>query len=376
MELRVQLFREREQIPLTAGEWRALVSANETNTVFQTFEWFDAWWRTFGDDHHRLYFLLVTSADRPIGFAALMTTRLSSGLDRLEFVGTGNADYQDFVLPEHKREAIAAICSFLHSNSSAWQRAWLCNIPETSSTLGFLREEGKRHGLFLVEELRVPCPSLRLEGADSAVSRLLSKYSLRRPVNWFSRLGEVVFRHVSELKEIESLLPQFFDQHVRRWAAVGRPSVFQDERQRRFFCTLAQNAHGTGWLQFSMLQAAGEPIAFHFGFDYGGSVTWYKPSFEVKYAEHSPGLLLIRRLIEDALGRRRSELDFTIGGEPFKQRFANSQRTNIYVGLYHSRSAQLLSVTVRRTRGLAGKVLRSVQGAVRGLPKVLTAVRR
>ena len=50
--------------------------------------------------------------------------------------------------------------------------------------------------------------------------------------------------------------------------------------------------------------------------------------------------------------------------------------TNIYVGLYHSRSAQLLSVTVRRTRGLAGKVLRSVQGAMRGLPKIITAARR
>jgi hypothetical protein len=36
-ELRVELVTRRSQIPLDAERWNALVAANETNTVFQTY---------------------------------------------------------------------------------------------------------------------------------------------------------------------------------------------------------------------------------------------------------------------------------------------------------------------------------------------------
>ena len=67
--------------------------------------------------------------------------------------------------------------------------------------------------------------------------------------------------------------------------------------------------------RFEQLLFNGRHIAFHFGFDYFGCVTWYKPTFEVEYAEHSPGLLLTRHLIDDGLRRSRRELDFTGGDE-------------------------------------------------------------
>src|ERR1700754_4495691 len=54
----IQLIEQREQIPLTAKEWNDLVAHNETNSIFQTYEWFDAWWQTFGGAHE-LFFLLL-----------------------------------------------------------------------------------------------------------------------------------------------------------------------------------------------------------------------------------------------------------------------------------------------------------------------------
>src|SRR3990170_3032712 len=135
----VELIEDRSQIPLTAAEWNELVARNETNSVFQTYQWFDAWWRTFGNDH-QLFFLLLRQEGRIVGFGAMMLRRMAFGGRRLEFVGTGNSDYQDFVVPQDKQAALHAICEFLRAHSSRWRSAWLSNVPSQSSTNFYLRE--------------------------------------------------------------------------------------------------------------------------------------------------------------------------------------------------------------------------------------------
>jgi CelD/BcsL family acetyltransferase involved in cellulose biosynthesis len=208
-------------------------------------------------------------------------------------------------------------------------------------------------GLRVVDELRVPCPALEL-GPDASHARgMLDKYSLRRPLNWFSKRGTVRFRHVTSAEEIARLLPVFFGQHQRRWTSAGGYSVFSERRQRLFYETLARALLPRGWLQFSVVEFNDEPIAFHFGFDYGGTITWYKPTFDTRYASHSPGLLLTRRLIEDGLERGRKELDFTIGDEAFKERFANRHRSNEYFGVYPSGISHGIAVAMRDLRRFA-----------------------
>lgn len=356
-ELTVRLLEKRADIPLSANTWNALLAQNETNTVFQTYEWFDAWWSTFGAAH-QLFFLLVERGGSVIGFAPLMIT---GRWHRLSFVGTGNADYQDFVLPAEKPAALRAICAFLRQHSRRWHRAWLCNIPSQSSTVSLLREAQAHTGLYLVDEALVACPALQIASEQQAARALIAKYSLRRPLNWFAKHGQVRFRHVADLAEIESLLPAFFDQHRRRWANTRNHSLFGSAAQQAFYRALARAAHSAGWLLFSVVELDGRPIAFHFGFDYRGTIVWYKPAFEIRYAERSPGLLLIRQLIEDALQRGRSEIDFTIGDEPFKERFANRLRQNVFIGMYHSRLLHLAALAVRDARRGLGRRLRALR---------------
>jgi CelD/BcsL family acetyltransferase involved in cellulose biosynthesis len=358
-DIAIELIEQREQIPLSASEWNALVARNETNSVFQTYEWFDAWWQTFGASHD-LFFLLLRKERAVVGFAAMMLRHTRWGGRRLEFVGTGNADYQDFVLPEDKEAALRCIGKFLRGHTARWRNAWFSNIPSHSSTLSQLRRLGADFGLHLVEEAQVRCPALQLEADRRGAERMLKKYSFKRPLNWFSSRGEVRFRNVGSLSEIQALLPLFFDQHARRWKSVGRPSLFDAGSQRTFYMALAAALHSAGWLLFSVVEFNGQPIAFHFGFDYFGSIIWYKPSFEVQYAEHSPGLLLTRKIIEDGLERSRRELDFTIGDEAFKSRFANVSRFNVTLSVYHNRPSAWRAQGWRWLRRSLGRARRQL----------------
>jgi CelD/BcsL family acetyltransferase involved in cellulose biosynthesis len=360
----IELIRDRAAIPLEAAEWNALVQVSETNSVFQTYEWFDAWWQSFGRSFD-LHFLVARRGTALVGFAALMRRRSWLGFSALEFVGSGNADYQDFILPAHEKpEVLGAMCRFIAQHAPRSARFRLRNIPGESSTLHLLPLAAAQAGLSVVTECSVPCPTLLLEKDRATAQKLVGKYSLRRSFNWFSKHGEVRFRHVSSVKEILAMLPVFFEQHMRRWNSVGKPSLFEGRTQQQFYERLVPSMHATGWLQFSVVEFNNEPIAFHFGFDYRGAVIWYKPSFDVRFADHSPGLLLTQQLIEDGLRRSRRELDFTIGDEAFKARFSSLQRHNWNLGVYRSAYLHRLAMLVHHARRLAGRVLRAVRGAV------------
>jgi len=79
----------------------------------------------------------------------------------------------------------------------------------------------------------------------------------------------------------------------------------------------------------------GAPLAFHFGFEYRRRFIWYKPTFDVQFASRSPGEVLIKFLLEDAIEKKLEEFDFTVGSESFKYRFANRIRFNNRLIVFH-----------------------------------------
>ncbi len=74
--IEVKLIERREQVP-RRREWNNLVARNETNSILQTHEWFDAWWQTFGEGRTQLFFLLLRREGQITGFGALMLRKVS-----------------------------------------------------------------------------------------------------------------------------------------------------------------------------------------------------------------------------------------------------------------------------------------------------------
>jgi CelD/BcsL family acetyltransferase involved in cellulose biosynthesis len=118
--------------------------------------------------------------------------------------------------------------------------------------------------------------------------------------------------------------------------ATDSPSLFQEPAQRMFYRRLSESLSASGWLRFTRLCWQGRPIAFHFGFQYRGSFLWYKPSFDILLARHSPGEVLIRQLLLLALDEDAHTFDFGLGNEAFKQRFATSTPVVKVYGLYQN----------------------------------------
>lgn len=300
--------------------------ATEGATVFQTYQWFESWWRAFGHDRE-LFLVTAWDGDRLTGIAPMMIDQ-RYGIRCVEFVGTPNADYQDLILGPQRDQALVEFARFLADAKGSWDMLVLRNVPTDSTTFRRLPELMRGLEIRVTDFERVSCPTLELSSQPEAVRKKADGYGFRRRLRRLQKTGDVVHVRCTTPQQIEHYLPLFFDQYTQRRRGTRAERTFARDEFRTFYSLLAESLLPAGWLHFSVLECDGSPVAFHFGFEFRGRLYWYKPSFDPALSHASPGTVLLAYLIRDATERSLLELDFTVGSEPFKYRYANTQRTN------------------------------------------------
>lgn len=333
--MRLVLSRNLAELPVDRLQWNALVAEGCRSTVFQTYEWFECWWTAFAG-HNQLFLVTIWEGESLVGIAPLMIRR-RAGLRQLEFVGSPNADYQDFILGKHAAGLLPLLVRYLFERRDAWDMIVLRNVSTESPTFAKLPAMMRSLGLGATDLERVACPTLEISSRPLEVQRLLGSYSFRRRTKQLRSHGELTFTRCSTLAQLDHYLPLFFGQYVARRRGTEAAKVLGRPEVRAFFVALAKSMLPCGWLHFSVLECDAQPVAFHFGFDFGGRLYWYKPSFDPKWARHSPGTVLLSYLIRDSLERGLKELDFTVGAETFKYRYASAQRTNANLRVFKRR---------------------------------------
>jgi predicted ATP-grasp superfamily ATP-dependent carboligase/CelD/BcsL family acetyltransferase involved in cellulose biosynthesis len=345
-----------DAIGLDEAGWNALAAGGGTDSIFQTHQWARSWWKTFGSQYTPLF--IAAGTDGVVtGVAPLMVEQGRSRERVVRFLGDPRADYCDMLAAAGDRATTTALFETL-LESPAWDVIELNNVPSQSPTVAIARETCEAAGYPFIIEERSVCPRLSIAGHEAEAARIFNKPSLRRRQNFFERSGTLTCRHLTTFAEIEPYLDTFFEQHVTRWDLAGTPSLFSHARNRSFYRELAAQIAERGWLLFTVIEFNHQPIAFHYGFDYHGSVTWYKPTFDVAHAAHSPGLVLMRHLIGYAIDHQRRELDFTLGDEPFKSRFTNDARSIVRIQIFHDAARLILE----RTRRGVVKAMKKMSG--------------
>jgi CelD/BcsL family acetyltransferase involved in cellulose biosynthesis len=353
--MRLEEIRSWTALEPHADAWNALARVSATATVFQSFEWHAAWWSVLGEDYD-LRILLAWAGPELVAVAPWAVSRKGR---ELQFIGSGDyaSDYCDLLVDPGHREAVDAFARWLFANRGSWRRVDLRNFPSDSPHRlpleGCLREGSP----WVFSDVEAEAPT-RLLGDPAADRDVLNKSSLRRHFRYFAKSGRLEFAHLATEPEIGPLLEAFFRQHIERRALAGGKSQFLDPRQQRFYRELVRRLAPRGWLRFGVVRLDGEPIAFHFGFEYGSRFIWYKPAFSAAHARRSPGEVLLKFLLEHAVARRLAEFDFTVGNEAFKYRFANRVRTTHRIRVYSLPAGYWL----RRARRLAKRLLRPAPG--------------
>jgi len=193
------------------------------------------------------------------------------------------------------------------------------NLVEGTPSLSLLPELCGRFGMVCHVEETDRSPVLPLPGDfEGYLGRLGKKerHELRRKLRRASELVPGLgYRVTSGAAELARDLDSFFSLHR---ASQKEKEEFMDDRMERFFRDIAGRFLSAGKLRLSFLSVGEADIASAFQLEWDGSLLLYNSGFDPEYRRIGPGLILLARCIEEAIGRGGREYDFLRGRERYK----------------------------------------------------------
>ncbi len=322
--------------------WRALVERAENATIYQTWEWNEAWWRTFRRGK-TLRLLLVRNGEDLVGIAPFYVSRhLGTPLRRLAFLGTGCSDYLDIIAARDAEAGVFAAVRDHLDRASGFDLADLQQLPQGSRFAEYLRLAGyandgaSGNGAHAAVRILVKpmerCPYVRLPDTWEEFRRGLSK-SMRQNIGYYERLVRRELPDVAfEIRggtDIPEAMAALFRLHQRRWRAQMLPGVLGSPAVRRFHLDVANRFQDRGWLRLHVIRSNDTIIAALYCFRYRNRYYYYLGGFEPKLARYSLGTTLTSAAIRQAIEEGCVEFDFLRGEEAYKERWRPEQRTNL-----------------------------------------------
>lgn len=316
--IQFRLFNGFQDPKIIPDLWNKLLSESPIDVIFLTWEWQKTWWDTFG--RGKLLLLMAEMDGKPVAIAPLFA---DEGM--IFFIGSGGSDYLDFIGDINYDGVLEGMINLAIEEVPGFVGFRFYHIPAFSRTPDKLADIAKRKGWYFCDEGELISPIIELREFPEKAREAIRKKSLVRHEAWFNRNGNLTVEHLQTTEDILPDLDIFFEQHIARWKSTPFPSLFIDPAKRLFYQRLTQIASATKWIRFSRIIWEGCFIAFHFGFNYKGNYFWYKPSFDVALSRHSPGEVLLRQLLLQAMAEKAHTFDFGLGDEAFKNRFATNK---------------------------------------------------
>ena len=361
--MHVTVLKEIPEDPDLSEAWNTLVLAMDNPEVFFTYQWALAASRGFQNRLSPLLFLMYDSGQL-VGVVALA---IDPNAPRAAFFLTSStADYCDIVsTPENRKAVLLALLQ--EFQNLGLSDLVLANVPSNSATLKELPSVAGSNRFYLTSRAAYSCGVVQLEGEEQRESllRMLATRSRdKRALKKLSTLGSVKVIHLTEPEKIGESLESIVSAQISRFLASNRVSPLVGPERRTFLRQLSDLLSQSGWLKISQLEIDGRPVAWNYGFRFGGSWFWYLPTFQMEYEHVSPGSCLLRLMVEE--GARDASLrwlDLGLGDEPYKNRYANNTRETRYVHLSRgfrrhiaSRARQMLTGTAERFPQLGNRL--------------------
>jgi hypothetical protein len=336
--LEVALLRE----PLRS--WEKLLNLDSLSTFCQGPVWTLHWYRAYRESFDPL----VLFIERRGALLGVVPLAVEKNTRRLVFAGDQMADYRDVVaLPEYRENVIRELLRVYRAGDHPNVLRLGPTRPESPTADVVLSICGST-GVRAIRRSHYGwrwCPEEATQVDDP-----LKKKSVRYPLNYFRRRGDVTAEVIDRREVWDHFKDEYYNQHSLRQLYGGRKSSFDDPRKRAFFDSLFD----TSLAHVTVLKVAGTAIAGHFGCLWNDVLYWGAPSFDVREQAYSPGLLLVVQTMKRADEWGIKAFDLTIGGGDLKERFSTSRvdlpTAEVYARAWPYYRRRLVDVVIRGVR--------------------------
>jgi hypothetical protein len=208
-------------------------------------------------------------------------------------------------------------------------------VPESSPTIDAALKIALESGWMAHTENQFSTPRKTLPSdREDWVTGLKSKFksNLRNREKRLARLGEVRFEIVREVEKVADLLPVFYRLESAGWKWEDQSSIVQKPYIKAFYDEFASNSGGT--VHIAVLWLDERPIAAQLLRVLNGWLYVLKIGHDPEFRKYSPGQLIMRRTIDEAIRMGIGNLDFLGHAEPWKTDWNPIANANVRISLF------------------------------------------
>jgi len=346
--------------------WNGLLNWCPHHTVFQTWEWQFTWLETFQKEP---YVILVFKGDEPVAILPFFRINLTV-FHILRLIGAPDSDYLDLIIRKGFEEQVFRLffLEIIHTERSMGI-VELHSINETSPVFTFLHETPLND--FEMEYTEKICPYVRLPETWDHYMRSLSssmRYLIRRKQRKLDRDFSVTADFARTRDAFENRMADFILQHQKRWISLQKPGAFAREKFKAFHQLVGERLFQKGWVKLYFLELNNRHVASYYLFHYKNSFFYYLSGFDPKYEKYSPGVVLMGKIIKDAIRDGRDEFDLMRGNTAYKFSWTSNKRINRTFILERKTAAVILYTLIVDISNKVSKITR------RNLPKPITSI--
>jgi CelD/BcsL family acetyltransferase involved in cellulose biosynthesis len=354
-KLRVEIVDSTAALNQLAAEWNPLLQTSQSNNLFLTWEWIWTWWQVYGNGSTPHVLVARDDDGRLVGLAPLKRTRKYAlgvwPFNTVDFIGAGGdvtPEYLDLIsAPGLEAPVVDGVVSRLRTDRSV-SMVDLRPIPALSPHLSPLKRHFRNDAASVRVSSDSVCPTMRLPASQQ-------EFLATRSHNYKKKIGEYERRLVRDLgarlrisgnpTELARDYQSLIELHRRRWN--GNTKAFRSSSYVSFHERLSQRLLERGWLRLFILEnaTATEPMAALYCFSYDERYYYYQGGWDPKYARYRVGLVLMHKVIQQAILEHARVFDFLRGQEEYKGRWATDR-------VAHVRLTEWRNIGTRTTAGL------------------------
>jgi len=322
--METKIYTDATAFETLAQEWDDLLLRSINAPFFMRHIYQRTWWRCLGNDD-LVVIAFRNEAGQLVGLAPLYGSINAAGQRELSFVGCVDiSDYLDLLIDQEQVETVhQALLDCLESDGGpAWDKLYLCSLPQHSVTHTKLADEARARGWQVTVEQQEVCPVITLPGSwDEYLAGIDKKqrHEIRRKIRKIEREADTRL-HVIDSEEG---LPEAMDTFIRLHQQSTRDKEdFWSDDLIWFFKTVSAEIARAGWLKLFFIEVNGIDAAAMLCFDYNNEFLLYNSGYDpAQFANLSPGNVLTSYTIQEAIRLGRNRYDFLRGDEVYKFRF-------------------------------------------------------
>lgn len=352
-ELRVEACDSLEAFLRLGAAWNRLLDLQPDGTVFQSFEWNEAWWRAFGAGK-QLYVLVVYDRDRLIGIAPFFRHVRRIGFVRyreLAFLGDVVSDYCRFVVADGREEEVMrAIVKHLLERRRDWEVVRLTEMPQAAH----IRWQAATGSVRSACRHRHTVKTFTLDTRqdwDTYWKALSGRYRTK-----FRRQQRVLERCRIKLYSGEEITPEVLENvaEINRGGPEKKRagSPFLSEPLRRFHWQFLFESSLKNCFQIMMLYIGRKAAAYNYSFKFRNALVEYNSNYHQSFAAVSAGQYLHVLQIQYAFAAGFRAVDLMRGEYDYKRSLRCESGQNYESLLFQGRAVRNAYLSVEAVAAL------------------------